>query len=87
MKKYVIGNDYTMYSQYYADGNARIVITENTDNSPVGTTVEVTNTEVENVLNNAEVVITFESPKSVLNIGKHLLKFLKEVYPDEFKND
>lgn len=87
MKKYVIGKDYILYSQHYADGNARFGVTKNTDNFPTGTTVEVSNTEVDNALINAEVVITFESPKTVLNIGKHLLEFLKEVYPDEFKND
>lgn len=87
MKKYVIGNDYTLYTSYFDNGNIQLVVTKNIGNYPVGETAEVAHDEIENAMNNAECIITFESPQTVVNIGKHLLKFLKEVYPDEFKND
>lgn len=87
LKRYVIGKEYLLYTQYYADGNAQLFITKNISNFHVGSTAEISDDEYKKALKKAKLVITFEQPKTLLNIGKHLLEFLKEVYPNEFKND
>lgn len=87
VKKYVVGNGYLLYVQLYPDGNAQFFVAKNISNFPVGSTREISDGEYEKARKKAKFTITFKQPKSLLNFGKQLLEFLKEIYPDEFKND